>query len=155
MQMCVKLCVFVLYDASQAPGAHWDLPHWVGSAPLTSLSSLDKDGRNLPLAFSLPPHLLFLSSLFPPSVLLLHHLSLSPLLLPFCLPESRSIFVLVAFLQFVMVSPPTLSLSLLHFLPLSCIVSLSSACGLISLVCCCWCCWLTEAACHAWFGGLG
>lgn len=137
---CVSGGVFALRGASQAPGARWDLPHWVGSAPLTSLSSLDKDGRNLPLCFSLLPF---------PSLLLSHSciisLSLSSLLLlPFCLPESHSIFVLF--------SHPSPSLSL--FDPLSYIVSLSSACGLISLVCC-WCCLVTEPACHAWVGGLG
>lgn len=73
---CVSGCVFVLYDASQAPGARWDLPHWVGWAPLTSLSSLDKDGRNLPLCFSLLSLLLLPPFFLPPSVSLLHHLSL-------------------------------------------------------------------------------
>lgn len=141
--VCQAVCVFVLYDASQAPGAHWDLPHWVGSAPLTSLSSLDKDGRNLPLCFSVP-----LSSLLPPSASLLHHLPLSSRFLPFCLPESLSIFVFLGYFCHLSHSHPSLSLILL----LSCIVSLSSAFGLISLACCCW---VTEPAFHAWFGGLG
>jgi len=47
----VSQAVLVLWDASQSPGACWDLPHWVSSAALTSLSSSDKDEHNLPLSF--------------------------------------------------------------------------------------------------------
>lgn len=45
----------------------WDLPHRFGSAPLSSLSSLNKDRHNLLLCFSL--------STFTSPISLLHHLS--------------------------------------------------------------------------------
>lgn len=119
--------MFVLYDASQAPGAHWDLPHRVGSAPLTSLSSLDKDGRNLSLSAPTPtpqPPPLF-------SLPLSHSciISLSSVFPPFCLPASCSIFVPSWFFLFFLLAysshshlSPSLSFS---FVPLPCIVSLS------------------------------
>lgn len=150
-QMCVRLCVFVLYDASQAAGAHWDLPRRVGSAPLTSLSSLDKDGRNLPLSFSLHPHLLSLSSLY----LHLSHSCIIYLPCLFFFFTFLSTWILFYFCPVFFFAVPLLPLTLSLFLPPSCIVSLSSACGLISLVCCSWCYWVTQPACHTWFGGLG
>lgn len=84
--MCVRLCVALPRQQVRSGICHAG----VGSAPLTSLSSLDKDGRNLPLPLFLSPHspALPLSPSLPPSVLLLHHLS--PV--SFCLPESCSIF---------------------------------------------------------------
>lgn len=117
----------VLRDASQAPGAHWDLPHWVRSAPLASLSSLDKDRCNPP-----PHHL----PLVPLSVSLLHHLSLLYFsnFLSTCILFHFCPFLLFPFFGIY----PTLTHRPLFFsfLPLPCIVSLFclSACGLISLV---------------------
>lgn len=67
----------------------WDLRHRVGSGSLSSLSSLNKDGHNLLLCFSLSPHLP------PPSpACIIHH---PCLFLSFCLPESTSISVLSLF----------------------------------------------------------
>lgn len=90
-----------------------------------------------------------LSSLFPPSfcLTLASFLSLSP---PFFFYLSVYLNLILFLSSFLTLHPLSLSL----FDPLSYIVSLSSACGLISLVCC-WCCLVTEPACHAWVGGLG
>lgn len=126
--MCVMLCVAVLRDASQAPGAHWDLPHWVRSAPLASLSSLDKDRCN-------PPHTTCLFSL---SLSYSCIIFLSCLFPTFYLPASPSIFVPSCFFLFFGVFIPIshINFFFFSFLPLPCIVSLPclSACGLISLV---------------------
>lgn len=125
------------------PGTHLNLQHLVSSAPLTSLSSLDKGRHNRLLSFS--HHLLstLFSSLCPPLAS-----SFSPLLFNlstcilsyFCrlcfLPLSRSIPLLD-------ITPFFFSLTVLNMLS-----TLSfTACGLISVVCC----WVTEPTHYAWF----
>lgn len=88
---------------------------------------------------------LSLSSSLPFFYLPLSHsciIYLSSRFLPFRLPES--IFVLAV---------PHPSPSLFPLFPPAASRSLPAG-GLISLVCR-RCCWVTEHACHAWFGGLG
>lgn len=105
---CVLDYVCVMFTASQAPGAHWDLPHWVGSAPLTSLSSLDKDGRNLPLCFCLP----WLSPLSISAPLpLSHSCIIFPLLLSFAtfLPAPLFLFLSTLLISYLVLSHPHLS----------------------------------------------
>lgn len=124
--MCVRLCAALPRQQVRSGICHAG----VGSAPLTSLSSLDKDGRNLPLPLFLSPHspALPLSPSLPPSVLLLHHLS--PV--SFCLPESCSIFT----------AATSSSLPCSHRFAYS---LCPSAWELISPVCCFWCCWVDTA----------
>lgn len=100
--MCVRLCAALPRQQVRSGICHAG----VGSAPLTSLSSLDKDGRNLPLPLFLSPHspALPLSSLFTSLCLTLassisclflstwillyfygRHLLFPPLFSPFCI----------------------------------------------------------------------
>lgn len=122
--MCVRLCAALPRQQVRSGICHAG----VSSAPLTSLSSLDKDGRNLPLPL-FHTHLLYLSP---------------PLYLPLsysCIIYLLSLFVYLNPALFL--PPPTFS-----SLPCShrfayCLCP--SAWELISPVCCFWCCWVDTA----------
>lgn len=134
--MCVRLCAALPRQQVRSGICHAG----VGSAPLTSLSSLDKDVRNLPLP-------LFLSTLTCSTSL--------PFFTSLCLTLASSISCLFLsswiLLYFYHPPPPLPSpvLTVLHTIsvpvPENWLVQ-SAASGAVGL---------TQPACHTWFGRLG
>lgn len=94
------MCVRAVHSTKPGQQVRFGICHaGVGSAPLTSLSSLDKDRHNLPSSLCSPLHTHLPPSLpppLPPSVLPLHHLPPASV----CLAESLCFATTVVFIRF-------------------------------------------------------